>query len=51
MFDLDKLSDDCTTDGIYEFMFCALPLPLAVASGNPVSALAHSTRSTADAVL
>jgi kynurenine formamidase len=40
MFDLDKLSDDCKTDGIYEFMFCASPLPLTGASGSPVSALA-----------
>jgi len=40
MFDLDALSDDCKTDGIYEFMFSASPLPLTGASGSPVSALA-----------
>ena len=40
MFDLDALSDDCKTDGKYEFMFSASPLPLTGASGSPVSALA-----------
>jgi kynurenine formamidase len=40
MFDLDALSEDSKTDGIYEFMFSASPLPLTGASGSPVSALA-----------
>jgi kynurenine formamidase len=40
MFDLDRLSRDSAADGIYEFMFCASPLPLTGASGSPVSALA-----------
>jgi kynurenine formamidase len=40
MFDLDALSADSKADGIYEFMFCASPLPLTGASGSPVSALA-----------
>ena len=40
MFDLDALSDDSKTDGIYEFMFSASPLPVTGASGSPVSALA-----------
>ena len=40
MFDLDALSEDSKADGIYEFMFCAAPLPLTGASGGPVSALA-----------
>lgn len=40
MFDLDALSADSKTDRIYEFMFCASPLPITGASGSPVSALA-----------
>ncbi|MGC7322254.1 cyclase family protein, partial [Mycobacteroides abscessus subsp. massiliense] len=40
MFDLDGLSEDTKTDGVYEFMFVASPLPLTGASGSPVSALA-----------
>jgi len=40
MFDLDALSADSKADGIYEFMFCASPLPITGASGSPVSALA-----------
>ena len=40
MFDLDALSNDSKTDGIYEFMFAASPLPVTGASGGPVSALA-----------
>ena len=40
MFDLDTLSADCKSDGVYEFMFVASPLPLTGASGGPVSALA-----------
>jgi kynurenine formamidase len=40
MFDLDALSEDSKTDGVYEFMFSASPLPITGASGAPVSALA-----------
>jgi hypothetical protein len=40
MFDLDALSADSKSDGIYEFMFSASPLPLTGASGSPVSAVA-----------
>src|ERR1700761_794442 len=40
MFDLDALSADSAEDGVYEFLFCASPLPLTGASGSPVSALA-----------
>jgi kynurenine formamidase len=40
MFDLDGLAADCATDGIYEFMLIASPLPLTGATGSPVSALA-----------
>lgn len=40
MFDLDVLSEDSKSDGVYEFMFVASPLPLTGASGSPVSALA-----------
>ena len=40
MFDLDALSAESKTDGVYEFMFSASPLPLTGASGSPVSALA-----------
>jgi kynurenine formamidase len=40
MFDLDALAADCATDGIYEFMLVASPLPLTGATGSPASALA-----------
>jgi kynurenine formamidase len=40
MFDLEALSSDSESDGIYEFMFSASPLPITGASGSPVSALA-----------
>ena len=40
MFDLDELAADCATDGVYEFMFLASPLPLTGGTGAPVSAVA-----------
>jgi kynurenine formamidase len=40
MFDFDALSADCRSDGVYEFLFVASPLPLTGASGGPVSGLA-----------
>lgn len=40
MFALDELAHDCATDGIYEFMFVAPPLPFARAVGSPVNPIA-----------
>ena len=40
MFGRGALSEDSKSDGIYEFMFSASPLPVTGASGGPVSALA-----------
>lgn len=40
IFDLEALADDCRSDGVYEFLFVAPPLPITGAVGSPVSALA-----------
>jgi kynurenine formamidase len=40
IFDLDALAEHCAADGVYEFMFAAVPLPLTGASGSPLSAVA-----------
>ncbi len=37
MFDLDALAADCASDGVYEFMFVAPPLPITGAVGSPVN--------------
>ncbi|HEX6238525.1 MAG TPA: cyclase family protein [Acidimicrobiales bacterium] len=34
---LDELAADCATDGRYEFLLCATPLPLTRAVGGPVA--------------
>lgn len=34
---LDELAADCETDGRYEFLLCATPLPLTRAVGGPVA--------------
>ncbi len=35
--DLEKLADDCATDGQYAFLYTAAPLKVAKASGSPVN--------------
>lgn len=35
-FSLDELAEDCATDGVYEFLFTGLPLPLTGAASGPV---------------
>jgi kynurenine formamidase len=38
--DLEKLADDCASDGRYEFFYAAAPLKVAKGSGAPVNPLA-----------
>lgn len=40
IFDLDPLGDDCSEDGVYEFMFCGPPLPFTRAVGSPLNPMA-----------
>jgi kynurenine formamidase len=40
MFDLDALAEDCASDGRYEFLFVAPPLPFPGAVGSPVNPIA-----------
>lgn len=40
IFALDELATDCATDGTYEFMFVAPPLPVTGAVGSPLNPLA-----------
>jgi kynurenine formamidase len=40
IFDLEELGADCAEDGIYEFFFCAAPLPFTRAVGGPVNPIA-----------
>jgi kynurenine formamidase len=40
IFDLEALADDCATDGRYEFLFTAPPLPITGGVGSPVNPLA-----------
>jgi len=35
-FMLDELAEDCMRDGVYEFLFTGLPLPLTGAVAGPV---------------
>jgi kynurenine formamidase len=37
LFDLDELAMDCSTDGVYEFMFLAAPLPVVNGVGTPLN--------------
>ena len=34
---LDDLATDCATDGVYEFLLAATPLPITHAVGGPVA--------------
>jgi kynurenine formamidase len=40
IFYLKDLADDCARDGIYEFFFCAPPLPITGAVGSPINPMA-----------
>ena len=40
LFDLDELAGDCEADGVYEFFFAAMPLPVVNAVGSPLNPLA-----------
>lgn len=40
IFNLRELSQDCSEDGVYEFMFCAPALPITGAVGSPINPLA-----------
>jgi kynurenine formamidase len=40
MWDLDALAADCATDGVYEFLLVAAPLPVTGAVGAPVNPIA-----------
>jgi len=40
IFDFEELGADCAEDGVYEFFFCAPPLPFTRAVGSPVNPMA-----------
>jgi len=40
MWDLDALAADCASDGVYEFLLTAAPLPITGAVGSPVNPIA-----------
>jgi kynurenine formamidase len=40
IFYLKDLADDCERDGVYEFFFCAPPLPITGAVGSPINPMA-----------
>jgi kynurenine formamidase len=40
MFDVHELANDCAADGVYEFFFCAPPLPSPGAVGSPINPMA-----------
>ena len=40
IFYLEGLADDCAQDHIYEFFFCAPPLPITGAVGSPINPMA-----------
>lgn len=37
IFDLEGLAEDCASDGVYEFLFVAPPLPITGAVGSPIN--------------
>jgi len=37
IFYVKDLADDCLDDGVYEFFFCAPPLPITGAVGSPIN--------------
>ncbi len=40
IFYLKDLAADCANDHVYEFFFCAPPLPITRAVGSPVNPIA-----------
>jgi len=40
IFYLKDLADDCAADSVYEFFFCAPPLPITRAVGSPINPMA-----------
>lgn len=40
IFYLKDLATDCAADGVYEFFFCAPPLPITKAVGSPINPIA-----------
>jgi kynurenine formamidase len=40
IFYLKDLAEDCAQDRVYEFFFCAPPLPITKAVGSPVNPIA-----------
>jgi kynurenine formamidase len=40
ILDFEELSEDCASDGVYEFMFCGPPIKFARAVGSPINPLA-----------
>ena len=40
IFYLKELAEDCAADGVYEFLFCAPPLPISRAVGSPINPMA-----------
>ncbi len=40
IFRLDALAADCAADKVYEFLFCAPPLPITRAVGSPINPMA-----------
>jgi kynurenine formamidase len=40
IWDLEAISNDCASDGVYEFLLSAPPLPITGAVGSPLNALA-----------
>lgn len=37
IFDLEGLAEDCASDGVYDFLFVAPPLPITGAVGSPIN--------------
>jgi kynurenine formamidase len=40
IFDLEALGADCARDGVWEFFFCAPPLPITRGLGSPINPIA-----------
>lgn len=40
IFNLRELANDCAEDKVYEFFFCAPPLPITGAVGSPINPIA-----------
>ena len=39
LYDLDELAADCAADGVYEFFFVCMPLPVVNGVGSPINPL------------